>query len=49
VPIFAARDIDPEALAALALFQKPAAAGRVDRARLDPIAAELSRSGRRIR
>jgi tetratricopeptide (TPR) repeat protein len=49
VPIFASRDVDSEALAALALFQKAAATEQIDRALLDQIAVELSRSCRRIR
>ena len=44
VPIFASRDVHPEALAALALFQKAAAAEQVDRALLDRIARELQRT-----
>ena len=44
VPIFASRDVHPEALAALALFQKAAAAEQVDRALLDRIATELRRT-----
>jgi hypothetical protein len=44
VPIFSSRDVHPEALAALALFQKAAAAERVDRALLERIAAELQRT-----
>ena len=44
VPIFTPRDVHPEALAALALFQKAAAAEQVDRALLDRITTELSRT-----
>jgi hypothetical protein len=44
VPIFASRDVHPEALAALALFQQAAAAEQVDRALLEHIAAELQSS-----
>jgi hypothetical protein len=44
VPIFASRDVHPEALAALALFQKAAAAEQVDRALLDRIASEFHRA-----
>jgi hypothetical protein len=44
VPIFASRDVHPEALAALALFQKAAAAEQIDRALLDRIARELQRT-----
>ena len=47
VPIFASRDVHPEALAALALFQKAAAAEQVDRALLDRIAKELEPRQRR--
>jgi hypothetical protein len=49
VPIFALRDVHPEALAALALFQKAAAAEQVDRALLDRITAELSRTAAAVR
>ena len=49
VPIFASRDVHPEALAALALFQKAAAAEQVDRALLDRIAAELQRTAMPVR
>jgi tetratricopeptide (TPR) repeat protein len=48
-PIFASRDLHPEALAALALFQKAAAAEQVNRALLDQIAAELQPSSTRLR
>ena len=41
MPIFASRDVHPEAMAALALFQKAAAAEQIDRALLEQIAAEL--------
>ncbi len=44
VPIFASRDVHPEMLAALALFQKAAAAEQVDRALIDRVAAELQRT-----
>jgi tetratricopeptide (TPR) repeat protein len=44
VPIFTSRDVHPEALAALALFQKAAAAEQVDRALLEGIAAELQKT-----
>jgi len=44
VPIFASRDVHPEALAALALFQKAPAAEQVDRALLDRITTELQRT-----
>jgi hypothetical protein len=43
VPIFTSRDVHPEALAVLALFQKAAAAAEVDRAFLDRIATSLQR------
>jgi len=43
VPIFTSRDVQPEALAALALFQKAAAAEEIDRALLDRLARELQR------
>jgi len=46
VPIFASRDVHPEALAALALFQKAAAAEQVDRALLDRIASDLQRTAK---
>lgn len=41
VPIFASRDVHAEALAALALFQKAAAAEQIDRALLDRVATGL--------
>jgi len=41
VPIFASRDIHPEALAALALFQQAAEAEQVDRGLLQRIASSL--------
>jgi hypothetical protein len=44
VPTFESRDVHPEALAALALFQKAAAAEQVDRVLLDRIATELRRT-----
>lgn len=47
VPIFASRDVHPEALAGVALFQKAAAAEQVDRALLDRIAKELQTRRRR--
>ena len=46
VPIFASRDVHPEALAALALFQKAAAAEQVDRALLDRNASEPQRTAK---
>jgi len=48
-PIFASRDVHPEALAALALFQKAATAEQVDRALLDRIATELQRTAIPVR
>jgi tetratricopeptide (TPR) repeat protein len=47
VPIFTSRDLHPEALAALALFQKAVEAERVDRTLLDQIAARLQRTTKR--
>jgi hypothetical protein len=44
VPIFASQDVHPGALAALALFQRAAAAEQVDRALLERIAAELQKT-----
>jgi tetratricopeptide (TPR) repeat protein len=44
VPVFASRDIHPEALAALALLQKAAEAEQVDRDLLDRIALSLQQS-----
>jgi tetratricopeptide (TPR) repeat protein len=41
VPVFASRDVHPEALAALALFQKAAEAEQIDRALLDRIVSSL--------
>ena len=41
VPIFASRDVHPEALAALALFQQAAEAEQVDRGLLERIASSL--------
>jgi hypothetical protein len=41
VPVFASRDVHPEALAALALFQKAAEAEQIDRAILDRIGSSL--------
>ena len=41
VPIFASRDVHPEALAALALFQKAAEAEQVDRGLLERIASSF--------
>jgi len=45
VPIFASRDVQPEALAALALFQTAAETEQVDRALLGRIAARLDPGG----
>lgn len=47
VPIFSSRDLHPEALAALALFQKAVEAEQVDRTLLDQIAAQLQRTTKR--
>ncbi len=44
VPIFASRDLHPEALAAVTLFQQAAEAEQVDRALLDRIVADLRRT-----
>jgi tetratricopeptide (TPR) repeat protein len=41
VPVFASRDVRPEALAALALFQKAAEAEQIDRTLLDRIVSSL--------
>ncbi|HEV7507479.1 MAG TPA: tetratricopeptide repeat protein [Thermoanaerobaculia bacterium] len=46
VPVFASRDVHPEALAALALFQKAAEAEQVDRGLLEGIASSLRRGAR---
>jgi tetratricopeptide (TPR) repeat protein len=46
VPVFASRDVHPEALAALALFQKAAEAEQVDLGLLEGIASSLRRGAR---
>lgn len=46
VPLFASRDVHPEALAALALFQKAAEAEQVDLGLLEGIASSLRRGVR---